>query len=177
MNFFKIQSQFRKASREDGNATIEFALIFPVIISLFLMAFELGLLLTRGVMLDRAVDMSMRDLRLGNLTPTNHAELKNRICDRALIIPDCQNVVLIELRPIADDTWEPLGTDVTCVDREEEIDPVVEFEIGSKHEMMLVRVCALFDPFFPTTGLAAQMKLDNSGAYALVAASAYVNEP
>jgi len=70
-----------------------------------------------------------------------------------------------------------LTNDVTCVDRSADVQPVLEFDSGAANEMMLVRVCAVFDPFFPTTGLAAQMSLDSTGAYALVATSAYVNEP
>ncbi len=163
--------------REDGNATIEFVLLFPALITLFLMVVETGVLMTRSVMLDRAVDMSMRELRLGTLTPMTAEGLKKSICDNAVIISDCKNVLTLELRPISTSTWTPLGGAATCVDRSQNIKPVLEFKPGIQNEMMLVRVCAVFDPFFPTTGLAAQIKLDSSGGYALVAMSAYVNEP
>ncbi len=163
--------------REDGNATIEFVLLFPAFMTLFLVVFETGLLMTRGVMLDRGVDIAMRQLRLGTLDPMTHDGLKAKICEQSVIIPDCNNSVLVELRPISTTTWEPLAQAATCVDRTEDVQPVLDFESGASNEMMLVRVCAVFDPFFPTTGLAAQMKLDDSGAYALVATSAYVNEP
>lgn len=42
---------------------------------------------------------------------------------------------------------------------------------------MLVRVCALFEPFFPTTGLGMMMRYNARGDYALVATTAFVNEP
>jgi len=163
--------------REDGNATIEFVLLFPAFMTLFLVVFETGLLLTRGVMLDRGVDIAMRELRLGTLNPMTHDGLKAKICQHSVIIPDCADSVLVELRPVSTTTWEPLAGSATCVDRTEDVQPVLDFETGASNEMMLVRVCAVFDPFFPTTGLAAQMKLDDSGAYALVTTSAYVNEP
>lgn len=163
--------------REDGSSTIEFVFLFPTLITLFLMVVEAGVLMTRGVMLDRGVDISMRMLRLGTLSPMDHDTLKTEICNNALIIPDCLNSVLIELRAISTTTWTPLSGATTCVDRTEEIQPVLEFTAGLTNEMMLVRVCAVYDPFFPTTGLAARMDLDASGAYSLVAMSAYVNEP
>ena len=166
-----------RLTREDGNATIEFVFLFPALITLFLMVVEAGVIMTRGVMLDRGVDISMRLLRLGALVPMDHDTLKTEICNNAMIIPDCLNSVLIELRPIDKTTWTPLSGATTCIDRTEEIDPVLEFTAGVANEMMLVRVCAVYDPFFPTTGLAAQMQLDASGAYHLVAMSAYVNEP
>ncbi|MGJ8585980.1 MAG: TadE/TadG family type IV pilus assembly protein [Marinosulfonomonas sp.] len=163
--------------RDNGNATIEFALLFPAFITLFLVVVETGVLLTRGVMLDRAVDMSMRELRLGTLSPMTYESLKSDICSNSVIIPNCDSTLMLELRPISTSTWEPLTNDVTCVDRSEDVQPVLEFDPGKTNEMMLVRVCAVFDPFFPTTGLAAQMQLDDTGAYALVTMSAYVNEP
>jgi len=170
----------RRAGREDGNATIEFVILFPMLMMLFFVVFETGLLMTRGVMLDRAVDISMRDLRLGTLTPMTHAGLKDRICENTVIIADCDNVVLIELRRVSTETWTPLGDGPTvCVDRSEPVDPLllVNFESGVQNEMMVVRVCAVMDPFFPGVGLAARMQLDSTGAYALVTMSAYVNEP
>jgi len=163
--------------RENGNATIEFVFLFPMLIMLFLVVFETGLLMTRGVMLDRAVDISMRQLRLGTLSPMSADGLKNSICANTVIIPDCGNVVLIELRPISKTTWTPLSGATTCVNRSEDVQPVLQFQNGLQNEMMLVRVCAVLNPFFPGTGLAAQMQLDSNGDYALVAMSAYVNEP
>lgn len=163
--------------RDDGNATIEFVLLFPAFMTLFLVVFETGLMLTRGVMLDRGVDMAMRELRLGTLDPMTHDGLKDAICEGSVIIPACTDSVLVELRKISTTTWEPLNNTATCVDRTEDVQPVLDFETGAKNDMMLVRVCAVFDPFFPTSGLAAQMKLDDSNAYALVTTSAYVNEP
>ncbi len=163
--------------REDGNATIEFVLLFPALITLFLMVVETGVLMTRSVMLDRAVDMSMRELRLGTLTPMTADGLRDSICSNAVIIPNCKNVLTIELRSISTTDWSLLGGATTCVDRTQAIKPVLEFSPGLQNQMTLVRVCSIFDPFFPTTGLAAQIKLDNSGGYALVAMSAYVSEP
>ncbi len=172
-----VSKILRRLRRDDGNATIEFVLLFPALITLFLMVFETGMMMVRGVMLDRAVDISMRELRLGTLTPMTSAGLKTSICNNSVIIQNCESVLTLELRPISTTTWTPLNNATTCVDRSATVQPVLEFTPGIQNEMMLVRVCAIFDPFFPTTGLAAQIKLDSTGGYALVAMSAYVNEP
>jgi len=174
----KLAGMIRRAlGRENGNATIEFVILFPALMTLFLMVVETGVLLTRGVMLDRAVDISMRELRLGTLTPMTHAGLKTSICANSVIIPDCENVVLIELRPVSTATWATLTGPTTCVDRSAVVQPVLDFIQGVQNEMMVVKVCAVFDPFFPSGQLAAQIKMDNDDGYALVAMSAYVNEP
>jgi len=41
----------------------------------------------------------------------------------------------------------------------------------------LIRVCAVFKPVFPSTKLGIRLARDELGGYALVASSAYVNEP
>ncbi len=163
--------------RESGSATVEFVILFPMFIVIFLSAFESGMLMVRQVMLDRALDMTVRGLRLGTLSPPSQAELKANICSRAAIIPDCMNSLLVELRPVDKITWQTPNPAATCVDRTGTINPVVTVQGGGDNEMMIVRVCAVFDPFFPTSGLGLQLAKDASGAYALVSTSAFVNEP
>ena len=106
-----------------------------------------------------------------------HDTLKKDICNLAGIIPDCLNVLLVELRPVSTSTWQPLSSGPTCVDRAAPIQPVTEFNAGASDEMMLIRACAKFDPLFPTAGLGFSLPKDNTGAYALIAATAFVNEP
>jgi hypothetical protein len=48
---------------------------------------------------------------------------------------------------------------------------------GGGNDVMLVRICAVFEPIFPTLGLGAQLTRVNESDYALVAAAAFVNEP
>lgn len=163
--------------REDGNTTIEFVFLFPFFIIIFVSAFESGMLMLRQVMLERAVDDSVRGLRLGTWTPPTHAQLKTQICDLAAIIPDCDNTILIELQPVNTTTWQPLSTNPTCVDRSEAIQPVTTFEAGQENEMMLVRVCAVFKPLFPHSGLGLRLPKDGNGDYSLVSTTAFVNEP
>jgi len=163
--------------REDGNATIEFAIMFPIMMTMFLSSVEIGILTIRQVMLERSVDMTVRDLRLGHfINPTQDA-LRTLICQRAAVIPGCMDSLLIELRPVSTTTWTPLAQETTCKNRDEEINPVVTLNPGIAHEMVLVRVCAVFEPIFPTTSLGISLKRDELGGYALVTSSAFVNEP
>lgn len=165
----------RLAGQEDGTATIEFVLFVPVFLTVFMSAFESGLLMTRQAMLERAMDVSIRDLRLG-WRPT-HDELKARICAVATVFPNCLNAVMLELRPVDTTTWSPLNTNVTCVERNAPVQPLTTFVQGVPNEMMLVRACAVFDPIFPLTGMGLHLPLDVSGGYQLAASSAFVNEP
>jgi hypothetical protein len=167
----------RLAREEDGTATIPFIIFLPFFLLLVMSSLEMGTLMLRHVMLERALDMSVRDLRLGNWLNPTHDDFKRVVCNRAGVIPDCMNVLLVELRPVSTETWEPLSAGPICVDRAEPIKPVTTFDSGAGDEMMLIRACAKFDPIFPTSGLGFKLPRDNTGAYALIAASAFVNEP
>lgn len=174
----RLRARLTRAARdEDGTATIPFIIFLPFFLLLVMSALEMGTLMLRHVMLERALDMSVRDLRLGNIANPNHTDFKRLVCNRAGVIPDCTNVLLIELRPVSTVTWEPLASGPICVDRAEPIKPVTTFSPGAGDDMMLIRACAKFDPIFPTSGLGFQLPKDNTGAYALVAATAFVNEP
>ncbi|MBS8228883.1 pilus assembly protein [Vannielia litorea] len=167
--------RFRK--REEGNSTIEFVILFPIFIIIFMSCFEMGMLMTRQVMLERAVDLSVRDLRLGHWKPPTHDELKKAICNRAGIIPDCMNSMLIELQPVSKSTWTPLPKQATCNDKSAPIQPVTTFNGGTENEMMIVRACAIMKPWFVANGLGLRLPLVDGENYAIVSSSAFVNEP
>ena len=164
---------------EDGAATIEFCLLLPAFIAIFISSYESGLMMVRNVMMERGVDIAVRELRLGTPTPPTFNEFKQSICDNAVIISDCENVIQVELRPISTTTWGPLIPTPTCIDIESNLDPIdqTEYSVGTNNELMLVRVCSLFDVIFPTTGWGMKMPQFDDGRYALVATSAFVNEP
>ncbi len=89
------------------------------------------------------------------------------------------NVLLIELRPVSTITWEPLGAraDLHRPRRTDQARATDAFNSGAGDELMLIRACAKFDPIVPTTGLGFHLPKDNTGAYALISTTAFVNEP
>ena len=166
---------FRK--REEGAASLEFVILFPAFAIILMSSIEAGMLMIRNVLLDHAVDVSVRSLRLGINPPGDEDELRKMICAQAKYLPDCENAVRVELVRVATDTWSMPSGRVTCVQRGEELQPVLQFQSGVEHEVMLLRACAVFDPFFPTTGLGLRLPKDSTGAYSLVSSSAFVVEP
>jgi len=171
---------FRK--EEDGGATVEFVILFPAFIGILLSSYESGLMMVRNVMLERGVDLAVRDLRLGQPIPPTFDQLKTTICDNAMIVDDCFNKIQVELQPIDTGTWAMPNTQPLCIDvNNGSINPIDDttFIGGGNNELMLVRVCAIMDPFFPSTVLGMQMPEhpNSAGRYALVVNSAFVNEP
>lgn len=174
----RIRSLLRPFRKDDrGMASVEFAIFFPLYISLFFWAAELGIITMKSVTLDHALDVAMRDLRLGlmeNPTPEN---LKQEICSRARLIGNCENQMMIELQPISTQTWAMPRTPVTCVDNDEEIQPSVAFNPGQAQELMLVRACIVVPVLFPAMMFGRQMTLDSTGGIGIASISSFVNEP
>lgn len=167
----------RFARQDRGSATVEFVILFPIFMTFFLASAELGVLTLRNVVLERSLDVAVRDLRLGVGGQPSHDRIKQRICDVAGIFPDC-GAIQLQLERVSMETWIPAGLETPdCVDRTEEIEPVINFTPGAPNDLMLIRACVVFDPFFPTAKLAMNMPVDVSGGYALVASSAFVVEP
>lgn len=167
----------RAAREERGAATVPFVLFVPVFMVLIFSSMELGFVMMRHVMLERALDLTVRDLRLGRIVAPSHDKILTRLCAHSALLPNCEKSVLLELRRIAAEDWTPFETGPTCVDRTAEVQPVTEFNEGSTNDLMLVRACVKVDPLMPTTGLGLALTKDKSGAYALVTSAAFVNEP
>lgn len=163
--------------REDGTASLEFCLIFPAFILLFVSSFEIAMANIRMAMLERATDMSVRALRLNTGAPPSYEDMRRMICSIAGIIPDCLSSVRIELEPVSTSAWNQLTPEARCIDRASNIDPLTTFRQGIENELMMVRVCAVVKPFFPTFGLGSSLPVGDSGEYKLVTISAFVNEP
>lgn len=174
----RLRSLLRRFAGENGSATIEFVILFPFFIGIFASAFEAAYVTMRQAMLDRAVDIVVRNVRLGvGGTPT-HETLKRDICNTAGVIPDCMNSLHIEMELVSKSTWYVRTGAVQCVDRDEEVEPAINFTAGNDNDVMLMTVCAVFKPMVPTTGLGLKLPKVNGGTYyGIVSITAFSNEP
>ncbi|GAB4263836.1 MAG: pilus assembly protein [Pararhodobacter sp.] len=165
--------------RDHGTATVEFVIAVPMVLAMLFSAIDFGAVMLRQVFLDRAVDIAVRQVRLGNVSQNGFNEFRQMICDGTILISDCTARIAIEMRPIDTDTWAGLDSPAQCVNREQDIAPVLEFDPGSgQQELMLIRVCIAADPFISLTGLVLGMpQADGSGAYHIVSHAAFANEP
>ena len=167
----------RLRRREDGNATVEFVIIVPVYLALMIMSLELSMITLRQTMLERGLDIAVRDIRLGTGTNPTHDAIKKRICEEVYVINNCESSIRLEMVPSDMRNLTTLGGQVMCTDKEEEGAPVLTFVPGQQNQLMFLRACAKYDPIFPTWHLARGLKKDNSGQIAIVSMSAFVQEP
>ncbi|WP_371171036.1 TadE/TadG family type IV pilus assembly protein [Aliiroseovarius sp. 2305UL8-7] len=163
----------------DGSSTIEFVIWFPLFMTLFFTSFELTFYGMRSVLLERAVEMNVRGMRLGTKRPDNITELKENICNDTLLFKDCMKELTVDVRLVDTVSWNLPTGPLPCVDRGDdykEPDDVV-YGPGGGGDLLIIRACMVTDPFFATTPLVMGLPRDESGGVAVVAVSTYVNEP
>jgi Flp pilus assembly protein TadG len=168
----------RFGQAQDGAVTVEFVILLPLLLYVFMMGFELGLLNVRHLFLHRATDLVARDIQISTKTPPTYDELKQQICDRALFQSDCIDSIRIEMRalPLAD--WADATRSAACVDREEsDSEPTQNYQPGQQNDLMLIRVCRLFEPIFPGSGLGHRLDKNSDDEYGLIVFSGFVSEP
>lgn len=174
----RIINAFRRFRRnEDGGPTIEFVILVTPIIWMFMSGAEAGLLNMRSVMLERGTDIAMRAVRLTPATSPTHDQVKQMICDQALLLPDCMNNLRVEMRNVPRGNWNTLQNVAECQDRADTIAPVTQFVPGARSALMLVRACIKVRPIFPTTALGLMLPKDGAGDYAAISTAAFMNEP
>lgn len=188
----------RQARREDGNATVEFVILFPIYLSLLAMSFELSIITLKETMLERGLDIAVREVRLGtgefvqnydteqendDAKEQYHNKLKKRICDEALIIPNCESSLKLEMIRSDMRNLTTLGSDADCTDKSEEGNATYHLVPGQANDLMFLRACIKVDPLFPTWELAQALKnkkptnMDPNGQLAIVSMAAFVMEP
>ncbi|MCC5969989.1 MAG: pilus assembly protein [Pararhodobacter sp.] len=163
--------------RETGSATIEFAIFVPVVMMILFAGIEAGIITARQAMLERGMESTMRALRLGRIQPVTLDSLRENVCNNSVMLTNCRENLLIELRRLDPNNVALPAGNAPCVNRSEETVPAVSLTPGVEHDLMLVRLCLIVDPLFPTSGHGLGLPLDESGGFRMTAASVYVNEP
>lgn len=180
-----MKSHFRDFVRDEKGTTVEFVILFMPTMYLFFWFFETCLVMTRWAMLERGVSLTSRDLRLADITAglstsEAHTLLKARICDYAIMLPNCNEQMTLQLLPTNAATGFPTAS-ALCFDRAGSTSPVTQIDAGSRGNLeettiMFIRACAVYEPFF-VTPYAVPLGNGSNGDIQLVASSAYVNEP
>ncbi|ATG34950.1 MULTISPECIES: TadE/TadG family type IV pilus assembly protein [Phaeobacter] len=178
----KTASRLRRAlrlfrKREDGNATVEFAIVIPAFLFLLMNTVELGMITIQQSMLERALDQTVRGLRLSTGVPKQHNEIRDEVCRRSGFIRNCGTSLRLEMVQVDPYAWTPVDPVPDCINRVEDVQPVRNFVTGDSNELMFIRACMAMKPVFPHWGLADDMDNDADGRIRLYATSAFVQEP
>ncbi|MEO9780151.1 MAG: TadE/TadG family type IV pilus assembly protein [Sedimentitalea sp.] len=163
---------------ENGNGTVEFAITFPAMLLFMLSGIELGMMTLNHSSLERAMDLTVRDIRLSTGSAPQHDAIKDLICDRAGFISNCKSNLRLEMIQVDPRNWGNVAREASCTDASRNVQPKINFKNDAgDNELMILRACAKISPVFPTTGLGKNIAKDGAGQYALVSTSAFVQEP
>lgn len=113
--------RFRR--NEDGGPTVEFVVVFVPFIIIFAAAFEMGMMMTRHVMLERGLDMAIREVRLNTSVEVDEEALRTMICNASGLIPDCTNQLKLEMRPVDPRNWSNIPREADCVNVDQPFAP------------------------------------------------------
>lgn len=163
----------RAVEGERGGATVEFAILLPVFLGLFLAAFESAMILTRQAMFERAVTLAGREVRLGT-SAAGQETLGAIICQRARLLPECEANLSLDLHWIDPGDWALPADRLPCVGAAESTGTLSASPIQGG--LMLLRACLRFDPILPGIAFGGRVASDEEGALHMVAATAFAVE-
>lgn len=166
----------RFCRKEDGALAIEMVILLPAFGFILAGTVEMGLMNMRHAMLERGLDMTVREVRLSTGFTPDYASIKTSICDYSMF-NDCEDNLRLEMKVVDPRNYVGIEGTVDCHNAIETARPRRAFESGEANEMMLLRACLTFKPLFPTTALGAMLPKDGNGYVPLVATSAFVQEP
>ncbi len=165
---------------ESATATMEFVIVFPIILILFIAVFETAMILTRQVMLERALDRTVRFLRITPNIVATDQQIAANVCQNTLVIPNCDEILVLDLRPIDQINYDLPDEQELCVNRNTSVRPANTFDYGrsgAENQLMLIRACAVVDRILPISGFGLNLTRDDSGGLHMTSATVFVNEP
>lgn len=178
---------------EEGTATISVALWAPFMVSIALSTVEMGAMTIRQVSLERALDETIREVKLETGTTWTHSDMKDNICDRASVLTNCEYLLHLEMLSVdmreyvspdeqaeCTDTVKLLTTensDGEEISLEDRLTPQRNFENGQAHQTMVLRACYKYKPISPLSYLGGAIPKDDEGYTAVVSTGLFVYEP
>jgi Flp pilus assembly pilin Flp len=180
-----IRNYLRRFSRaEDGNASIEFVMMVPIALAIAISGFETGIFSYRQVMLERNLDIVVREIRIGKLNLDHSSSagdmqraIKERICHHSVTIPNCMSAIRLDMRVQDLRSWITLPDGGTCVDRSLSTQPLPTIQNGGNNQLVILRACTLYKPLLPNAAPGKSLAENSEGEYALFATSSFVMEP
>lgn len=166
-----MHPRLRRFLRSDrAAASVEFILTFPIVFLMFLVVLELTFLMARTTLLHHALDVTMREVRLGTIVDPTVLTLEQEVCSNMTTIPGCQSSLALEFTQVDQATFAMPGPLAPCTRRSDAIQAARAadvYDTGSENELMVVRACMVVNSITPLLGT----------TFELFARTAFVIEP
>lgn len=172
-----LKKYLRRWRDETGSAAVEFVLVFPVMATMIVLTLEMGFITLRQTLLERGLDMAVREVRLGTGTAPQHSDIKDLVCEHSIMLLECSTKLRLEMVSTDPRAYTSLPAQVDCTDQAEPARPVRAFTPAQANELVQMRACLKYKPLFPEALLAGLLTKDTSGEAAIIAVTAFVQEP
>lgn len=170
-------SRFR-SEESGGTYTLEFAIMFPLVLATFAFGVELTTHANRQFQLDHGLEVTTRAVRLNTGTPISHDQLKSAICEFSGGLTDCTENLRLEMTSVNPRNFAGLPSTPDCTEVPLPAAAVRGWSLGQQHDLMLLRACYKYKPVFVGGfGLGALLGSDAGGRGTMVSMSAFVQEP
>lgn len=138
--------------KEDGVASVQFVVLASLILMLFTFAFDFSMAMTRSAMLERAMGVETRNLRIGARAADDYDGIRKGICDAARLIPNCLERVKLEVKAMTMSKWEAPNETRDCqnLQKLDVEDPAARFDAAQSNQIVLLRACVVFKAVSPT---------------------------
>ncbi|SFI86567.1 TadE/TadG family type IV pilus assembly protein [Jannaschia pohangensis] len=140
-----------RAAREAGGLTVEFVILLPAFLMVFISSFEASIFLTRQIMIERAVDIAVREIRLDSNSTVTQGQLRRKICQHVRVVSNCELDLLVELTEISPTNYAVPTSDTPCVNRLTSVVPPPDYVENRAGRMIMLRACYSAEPQLPFT--------------------------
>lgn len=171
----RFAARFRRS--EEGSASIEFVLYFTIFFMVLSAGVEIAYINLRHAMLERAVDLATREIRLSTGEIPSYDSVRAQICEEAVVLDACEANLRLEMVQVDPRDTGSMPYDTDCQSASEEPRPVRNFTPGIDNDLMLLKVCLKYKPMMPTSEFSQALNMDENGYAQLIVTSAFVQEP
>ncbi len=105
------------------------------------MTIEASMFSMQQVMLERGLDLTVCEVRLGIMENPINDKLDTATCEHALILNNYSQNLRLEMIPADPTALAAPSTKVACIDRTASSTGPIEIENGKNNELMMLRVC------------------------------------
>lgn len=175
----RMKNYLRRFRKEERGSVfvIEFVILVPALFIPFFFGFEMSMHSIRQMQLDRAVEVTTRQIRLNTSKQFTHETIVKTICANSGGLQDCEGNLRLEMVQKNLRAYTPIDVNADCINAAEPVAPVRGWNLGEEHELMILRACYRYVPLWNKMGLGKELDKNDDGYGEMVSISAFSQEP
>ena len=166
--------EFRR--NDEGTAAIEFTIIAPIFFAMMFSFYDVGMLMLRQVMLNQAVDMTMREVRIAKPGEWDARRFIDTVCGRTYVLPKCKATMMVDQQAVGRLAVNLPADNVPCRNPKNTTIAPMQYSPSSSGQVMFLRVCAVASPLLPGYAFARHLPTNSAGEVQIITTTAFMGE-